>query len=169
MDFQLAEAAGTEALGAALARAAPWSRPQSLTVFLEGDLGSGKTTLARGLLRALGVTGTVRSPSYTLLESYAPPGRQVLHLDLYRLNSAAELEGLGLRDALDPGVLLLVEWPERARAGLPLPDLEVGLSFSGEQRRAQLVSGSAAGAAWLAGLSADPLIQNKGELVALDR
>ena len=145
----LPDAAATERLGAQLARAVPWSAPQALTAYLQGDLGAGKTTLVRGLLRELGVTGTVRSPSYTLLETYEISGHRILHLDLYRLAGSADVAGLGLRDELDPGVLLLIEWPERAAGSLPRADLLVGLSTLGEGRRAGIEGRGSAGAAWI--------------------
>ncbi len=153
----LREVADTELLGAALARAVPWSVPQPLTVFLQGELGAGKTTLARALLRALGVDGTVRSPSYTLLESYDTPLGRVLHLDLYRLAGGAEVESLGLRDELNPGVLLLVEWPDRAPGTLPPVDLRIELSPAGEGRKAQLEGATPAGALWLARATETPV------------
>jgi len=145
----LADSAATEGLGAALARTAPWSAPQAIAVYLHGELGAGKTTLVRGLLRELGVTGTVRSPTFTLLESYDCAAHLVLHVDLYRLAGSADVAGLGLRDEARPGVLLLVEWPERAAAALPPADLHVHLSIAGEGRRARLEAASPVGQAWL--------------------
>jgi tRNA threonylcarbamoyladenosine biosynthesis protein TsaE len=145
----LPDAAATERLGAELARAIPWSAPQALIAYLRGDLGAGKTTLVRGLLRELGVTGTVRSPSYTLLETYECSGHRVLHLDLYRLAGSADVASLGLRDELDPGVLLLIEWPERAAGSLPSADLLVNLSTLGEGRSAKIEVPAVAGQAWL--------------------
>lgn len=153
-ELGLLEAADTERLGAALARSLRWSTSGALTLYLQGELGSGKTTLARGLLGELGVEGTVRSPTYTLLETYEPAGHRVLHLDLYRLSGAAELTPLGLRDELGPGVLLLIEWPERAASGLPPPDLRVFLSLAPVGRVAQLNAEGIAGTAWLAALEA---------------
>jgi len=147
--LELADAVGSERLGAALARTIPWATPRALTLFLTGELGTGKTTLARGLLRALGVEDVVRSPSYTLVESYEAAGHRVLHLDLYRLGGATDLEALGLRDELDEGVLLLVEWPERAPAMLPIPDLQVSLRVAGEGRIARLEARTEVGAGWL--------------------
>ena len=141
--------ADTEALGAALARTAPWSAPQPLVVYLCGELGTGKTTLVRGLLRALGVQGTVRSPSYTLLEIYPTAAGQVLHLDLYRLRDPGEVEMLGLRDELNPGAMLLIEWPERADGALPSADLCVRLEVAGEGRVVDLKAQSAVGRDWL--------------------
>jgi tRNA threonylcarbamoyl adenosine modification protein YjeE len=148
-ELQLASAEDSEGFGAALARSVPWAAPRALTLFLTGELGTGKTTLARGLLRALGVEDVVRSPSYTLVESYEAAGHRVLHLDLYRLGGAADLEALGLRDELDEGVLLLVEWPERAPAMLPIPDLQVSLRVAGEGRIARLEARTEVGAGWL--------------------
>ncbi len=130
----LPDSDATEALGARLA-------PVLIdggVVFLSGDLGAGKTTLSRALLRAYGHTGPVRSPTYTLVEPYEIDGRAIYHLDLYRIADAGELEFLGLRDWLLPGRLLLVEWPERGRGFLPEPDLHLRLDYDGDGRRAFL-------------------------------
>jgi tRNA threonylcarbamoyladenosine biosynthesis protein TsaE len=114
-----------EALGARLAR----NCPPAFVIFLEGALGTGKTTLARGFLRGLGYTGAVRSPTYTLLEPYPCTDRVCHHLDLYRVNDAEELEYLGLRDLLTATATLLVEWPERGADSLPAPDLRIRLDY----------------------------------------
>ncbi|MDE2251168.1 MAG: tRNA (adenosine(37)-N6)-threonylcarbamoyltransferase complex ATPase subunit type 1 TsaE [Gammaproteobacteria bacterium] len=145
----LADADSTERLGAALARALPPGGMQPVIVSLHGQLGAGKTTLVRGLLRELGVSGAVRSPSYTLLETYDCADRRVLHLDLYRLAGSADVAGLGLRDELLPGVLLLVEWPERAAGSLPAADLEIWLFAPAEGRIARLQAEGPTGQAWL--------------------
>ena len=158
--LELADACECERLGAALARSIPWTSPRALTLFLTGELGTGKTTLARGLLRALGVEDVVRSPSYTLVESYEPAGHRVLHIDLYRLGGAADLEALGLRDELDKGVLLLVEWPEQAPSMLPIPDLQVSLRVAGEGRIAGLEARTEIGAAWLSATTIGPKRKN---------
>jgi len=129
-------AAATEALGARLFRLLE-SRPGAV-VYLEGPLGAGKTTLARGLLRAAGVTGAIRSPTYTLMEPYELGGRTILHLDLYRLNSPRELHPLGLTDYAPERSWWLVEWPERGAGVLPEPDLRVVLEHAGGGRRATL-------------------------------
>ncbi|MHB8919695.1 MAG: tRNA (adenosine(37)-N6)-threonylcarbamoyltransferase complex ATPase subunit type 1 TsaE [Halothiobacillus sp.] len=110
-------------LAGALARTAP----RTGLMFLEGSLGAGKTTFARAFLRALGVRGTVRSPTYTLIEPYDLADRRVLHLDLYRLASPEELDDLGLRDEFDQA-LILIEWPERGAGELPLADICVALA-----------------------------------------
>ncbi|RFF26483.1 tRNA (adenosine(37)-N6)-threonylcarbamoyltransferase complex ATPase subunit type 1 TsaE [Wenzhouxiangella sp. 15181] len=94
-------------------------------VYLSGDLGVGKTTLVRGLLRALGYEGRVKSPSYGLIESYVIDGRDIHHLDLYRLGHGEEIAYLGLEDLLTEGSLLLVEWPERGEGWLPGPDWHI--------------------------------------------
>jgi len=167
-EARLADEAATEALGHGLARALPPPSAGPLLLALEGELGAGKTTLARALLRALGAQGTVRSPSYTLLEPYDLPPWQVLHLDLYRLSDPGELESLGLRDALVPGHLWLVEWPARGAGHLPPADLWLRLSepapvaaVSGEapsgERRVAVEAHTPLGRAWLAALLAGDL------------
>jgi tRNA threonylcarbamoyladenosine biosynthesis protein TsaE len=147
----LADEAATRTLGADLARALP----DGGVLLLHGDLGTGKTTLARGFLQALGHDGPVRSPTYTLLEPYALPRGPVYHLDLYRLADAGELDFLGLRDLDDPGAVFLVEWPERGRGHLPAADLELTLDYAGDGRRVQFCPATSRGAAWLAGLNAN--------------
>jgi len=114
----------------ALGRAWAGHLKRGAVVFLAGDLGAGKTTLARGVLRGLGHAGAVTSPTYTLAECYAPGGRAVYHFDLYRLQSAAELETAGLRDALDGESLVLIEWPERGGDAMPAPDLRVDIRYA---------------------------------------
>jgi tRNA threonylcarbamoyladenosine biosynthesis protein TsaE len=131
----------TERLAQALASQAAWLRGK--VVYLHGDLGAGKTTLVRHLLRALGETGKVKSPTYGLMECYQPtagsaPGLKILHLDLYRLQDPEELEYLGMRDLLDADTLLLVEWPERGRGVLPAADATIDLVQSLQQRSAEI-------------------------------
>lgn len=146
----LADEAATIALGRALAASAP----SPAVVLLHGDLGAGKSTLARAWLRALGITGPVRSPTYTLVERYPlAGGGEALHLDLYRIGQAGELEFLGLDDP--DARLWLVEWPERGAGALPTADLEVRLAVDGDGRLATLVPASAAGQRWLSGLAID--------------
>ncbi len=107
-------------------------------VYLEGDLGSGKTTFARALLRALGASARVKSPTYSLVECYELPALTVWHLDLYRIADPGELEWLGL-DALDaPASLTLIEWPQRGAGRLPPPHLRVALQPAGAGRIARL-------------------------------
>lgn len=137
------------AIGAALARGLPDLGAAPLLLFLTGELGAGKTTLARGLLAALGVTGTVRSPTYTLIELYTLPRLTVVHADLYRLFDPDELEALGLRDLHAPGHLWIVEWPERGSHSLPPPDLELRLAIEARAHTVQVESTSERGTAWL--------------------
>ncbi|MFZ7096144.1 tRNA (adenosine(37)-N6)-threonylcarbamoyltransferase complex ATPase subunit type 1 TsaE [Luteimonas dalianensis] len=134
-----------------LARLLAASQPDPAVVYLGGNLGAGKSTLARAWLRSLGVEGTIRSPTYTLVERYRLGDSEALHLDLYRIGSGAELEFLGLDEA--PARLWLVEWPERGAGGLPAADLEVGLAISGSGREAVLRAGSEAGRGWLGALA----------------
>lgn len=137
----------TASLAAALAATAP----VGAVVHLQGDLGAGKSTLARAWLRALGVTGPIRSPTYTLVERYPlASGGEALHLDLYRIGDPGELEFLGLDDA--DARLWLVEWPERGVRALPAPDLEVGLVVLGQGRACRLRFRTTAGDAWVAAL-----------------
>ena len=104
-------------------------------VFLEGQLGVGKTTFSRGILRAKGHEGTVKSPTFTLVEPYDVPGGQVYHFDLYRLNSPEEVEYLGVDDYLDSDQLCLIEWSDRGRHYLPDCDLLVHLTVEGKGRK----------------------------------
>ncbi len=148
LTLHLGDAEATERLGRALATLLP---EQGL-VTLSGDLGAGKTTLVRGVLRALGVAGAVRSPTYTLVEPYLLPGRRVFHLDLYRLADAEELEFIGIRDLLAPASLLLVEWPERGAGVLPGADLAIRLAHAGAGRDAELSAPTPAGTRVLSNL-----------------
>ena len=138
MKIELPDAAATEALGAAIASALEPSI-SGLIVFLYGDLGAGKTTLARQLLRSLGVGGTIRSPTYTLMEPYRANGRDLLHMDLYRLNDPAELHNLGLVDYAPTQTLWLVEWPEKGSDLLPQADISIMLSTVEQARRADVI------------------------------
>ena len=150
MELILADEAATACAGAALARSLPDIGGCNLLLSLSGELGSGKTTLARGLLRALGVTGSVRSPTFTLVEPYDTVRGRVHHLDLYRLEPGAPaLEGLGFRDIRGAPGLVLVEWPERAGAALGDADLAVQLAHEGTGRRLSLSARGESGRAWL--------------------
>lgn len=148
IDVLLTDAAATETLGASLASL---NTPGLIT--LEGVLGAGKTTLVRGFLRALGHEGSVKSPTYTLVEPYRVGGREVFHMDLYRLVDPDELEELGVRDYFAGEAWILVEWPERGAPVLPAPDLTIRLLPEGEGRRARLGGVSGLGQAWLEALA----------------
>lgn len=154
----LPDSEATEALGRALAA----TRPAQAMVHLHGDLGAGKSTLARALLRALGVQGPIRSPTYTLVERYPlGAGGEALHLDLYRIGQAGELDFLGLDDA--DARLWLVEWPERGAGVLRTPDLEVALEVLGEGRAATLRFRGRQGDAWAERLDAQGGLQGLPE------
>ncbi len=137
----LDSAAAQEALGGHLARVSP----PGLVIYLDGELGTGKTTLARGFLRGLGFLGPVRSPTYTLIEPYPFADRLCYHLDLYRLGDPGELEYLGIRDLLTPETLLLVEWPERGAGELPPADLVIHLDSAPGGRWLTLAAASSLG------------------------
>lgn len=140
----------TEAATIALARRLAPALLDGGVVFLRGELGAGKTTFARALLRALGVGERVKSPTYSLLERYTVNGRDAFHLDLYRIADTGELEWLGLDELDSPETLVLVEWPERGLGALPAPDLEVALEHDGSGRRAYLSPVSPRGQRWMA-------------------
>ncbi|KQQ75491.1 tRNA threonylcarbamoyladenosine biosynthesis protein TsaE [Xanthomonas sp. Leaf131] len=151
---QLDDAQATETVGQAMAAA----RPASAVVQLHGDLGAGKSTLARALLRALGVTGPIRSPTYTLVERYPlSTGDEAWHLDLYRIGHAGELDFLGLDEG--SASLWLIEWPERGAGALPPVDLDVELAVEGQGRSIRLLGRSDTGRDWLMQLAQQPQLQ----------
>ncbi len=154
MELKLKDSAATEALGVSLARAMP-PLDTAAVLYLGGELGAGKTTVARALLRATGVLGTIRSPTYTLVEVYAQGTAHYVHVDLYRLATPAEVDDLGLRDYWQPRHLILIEWPERGGAGLLSADLHLSLDYEGGGRRAHLVGLTPLGQAWLVNLAHD--------------
>jgi tRNA threonylcarbamoyladenosine biosynthesis protein TsaE len=138
-----------EAATSALARCVAATLAGGLVMYLEGSLGAGKTSFARALLRTLGVTTRIKSPTYTLVEFYPLARGQAWHLDLYRIADPAELEWLGLDALADADALVLVEWPEHGAGALPPADLLVHLEHAGSGRRASLVPRSARGEAIL--------------------
>ncbi len=126
----LSDETQTRAAGMALGHAlVGCSSPKAMIVTLQGDLGAGKTTLVSALLHGMGHVGQVPSPTYTLIEPYELAGRNLFHLDLYRLTDPQQLEDLGWRDLLQPGAILFVEWPERVGGYLPTADLSVRLDY----------------------------------------
>ena len=134
LELHLDGEAAQEALGARLAAACDGP----VLIFLQGDLGAGKTTLTRGFLRGLGHQGAVKSPTYTLVEPYRVGGRRVYHLDLYRVADPGELEYLGLREMLEEDAVLLIEWAERGEGWLPQPDLRVNIRHASNGRGLRL-------------------------------
>jgi tRNA threonylcarbamoyladenosine biosynthesis protein TsaE len=146
----LPDASATEALGARIATASLLAAGLPLRCYLHGDLGSGKTTLTRGLLHALGVTGRIKSPTYTLVEPYALSGnRKAYHLDLYRFEHPQEWDDAGLDELLQEPAIMMVEWPDKAHGRLPPADLDIRLAVQGQERTAQLDAHTAAGHAVL--------------------
>jgi tRNA threonylcarbamoyladenosine biosynthesis protein TsaE len=125
-----------------------------VVLYLSGELGAGKTTFARGFLGGLGVPGPVRSPTYTLLELYPASALTVVHLDLYRLNSAAEIEGLGLREWAQAKHVWLIEWPERGVGRLPPADITLAFSVGAHGHDIELSAASTLGESWLAEVEA---------------
>lgn len=140
--WELPDEAATSALAVRLAGVLD----EGLVVYLHGDLGAGKTSFARALLGALGVGERIKSPTYSLVESYRAGQRPAWHLDLYRIADPGELEWLGLDALSDPSALVLVEWPERGVGALPEPDLIIHLSYAGLGRRAVVETRTARGA-----------------------
>lgn len=151
--LQLKGEEATVSAGEALGRASLATGLQAgLVVFLRGQLGAGKTTLCRGVLRAFGHCGAVKSPTYTLVEPYDFGAQHVYHFDLYRLGDAEELEYMGVRDYFSPHSLSLVEWPERGAGVLPQADLLAQLELFGSGRQLHLQANSPAGEAVLAAM-----------------
>lgn len=122
-------------------------------IFLEGDLGAGKTTLSRGLIRGLGHVGAVKSPTFTLVEPYEFGSIRAYHFDLYRLVDPEELEYLGARDYFQDDSLCLVEWPQKGASLLPKPDLTITISPEASGRSLSLSPQSARGESWCAALA----------------
>jgi tRNA threonylcarbamoyladenosine biosynthesis protein TsaE len=141
-DIYLADEAATLKLGAHIAVLCP---KQQFTIHLEGELGAGKTTLSRGLLRELGHQGNVKSPTYTLVEQYNLAQRSVFHFDLYRLTDPEELEYIGLDDYMNSNSLCLIEWPQQGGNQLPSPDIIVKLQYDENGRQARILACSDAG------------------------
>lgn len=147
--FDLADEAATTALAQRVAA----TLDGGAVIYLHGELGAGKTSFARALLGALGVGERVKSPTYSLVESYAlAAGGSAWHLDLYRIADAGELEWLGLDALAEPDALVLVEWPERGRGSLPAADIDLHLSHAGEGRHARMHAASTRGRTLVAAL-----------------
>jgi len=146
LTLTLPDEAATLRLGEACAAGAANGR----VLHLRGELGAGKTTLVRGLLRALGHRGRVKSPTYTLVEPYTDLRLNLYHFDFYRFKDRSEWLSSGFREHFNPQSLCIVEWPERAGDLIAAPDLDIQLQYQGEARSASLVAHSPAGEAWLA-------------------
>ena len=133
--------ADTLALGAALAVCLE----PGLVVYLSGELGTGKTTLVRGVLRGLGYTGHVKSPTYTLVELYKVSRLYLYHFDFYRFNDPREFGEAGFRESFNPDTVCLVEWPEKAAGEVPAADVRVEMRMDGSGRTAEVYADTEAG------------------------
>ena len=138
---------------------------QGITIYLHGNLGAGKTTFVRGFLHALGVSGQVKSPTFTVVEPYELPGGVAYHFDLYRIVDPEELELLGVRDYFAPNAFVLVEWPEHGAGVLPQADMEVHLEYAGTARHLTLRAATVKGQAVLGSLFASRSKENGQELI----
>ena len=141
----LADESATLTFGAQLAR----ELKPGMTFYLEGDLGAGKTTLVRGVLRALGYNGRVKSPTYTLAETYDLPTFDLYHFDLYRMHDPREWLDAGFRDVNDGRAVSLIEWPEKAAGWLPAPDVIIRLTIADDAREIECSAASLRGAHYL--------------------
>ena len=150
--MHLSDEAATRALGARLARVLD----PGMSLYLRGDLGSGKTTLVRGLLRDLGYEGRVKSPTYSLVELYAVSRLNLHHFDFYRFNEPKEWRDAGFGEYFNDASVCLVEWPEKAAGFLPDADIDIAFAFSGEGRDVSVRAGTQRGNACISRLMQMP-------------
>ncbi|WP_131111476.1 tRNA (adenosine(37)-N6)-threonylcarbamoyltransferase complex ATPase subunit type 1 TsaE [Sulfuricystis thermophila] len=155
-EFQLPDETATLALGAWLAGLLPKDVSPAAVIYLEGDLGAGKTTLVRGLLQKLDFRGPVKSPTFTLVEPYVISGLHLYHFDFYRFNFPEEFLDAGVDEYFANEGLCLVEWPNRAAPYLPPPDISIRLLHAGDGRHACIEAVSERGRRWLASSPALP-------------
>ena len=155
LEYFLVDERATIAVGDGLAKVVLAQAEQSdkvqpvLIVYLNGDLGAGKTTLTRGFVRGMGYKGNVKSPTYTLVEPYELPPWQVYHFDLYRLGDPEELEYMGIRDYFAENCCCFIEWPEKGAGILAKADIVIELDYQDEQRTVVLCASSVRGEAVL--------------------
>ncbi|MBV6273532.1 tRNA (adenosine(37)-N6)-threonylcarbamoyltransferase complex ATPase subunit type 1 TsaE [Alcaligenaceae bacterium CGII-47] len=159
LSLHLEDEDATVALAQQLAPLLCGQHPATITsgsggrLHLRGELGAGKTALVRALLRAAGVTGRIKSPSYALLESYNVSNLYFYHFDFYRFSDAREWLDAGFRELMHEAAIVLIEWPEKAGELLPPPDLDILLEYSGSSRHAHLSAYSDKGRLWLTQLT----------------
>jgi len=144
VNFHLVDEAAALQLAASFAE----FKPDKAIIYLLGDLGTGKTTFSRGFIQASGHHGNVKSPTYTLVESYLLPDCTIHHMDLYRLADAEELEYLGIHELTESGICL-IEWPQRGEGVIPQSDLTLNLNYEGQGRRLLAESHNPMAAGWL--------------------
>ena len=135
LTYELIDAEATIAMGNRLANIIRNDLKQGIVVYLNGDLGAGKTTLTRGFVQGMGHKGNVKSPTYTLVEPYELEQWNVYHFDLYRLADPEELEYMGIRDFFGEKCCCFIEWPEKGEGLLPKPDLIINLEYVGLERK----------------------------------
>ena len=153
LNYFLADESATVAMGNALAEVVKNDTKQGVVVFLNGDLGAGKTTLTRGFVQAMGHAGHVKSPTYTLVEPYDLGDWRVFHFDLYRLADPEELEFMGIRDYFDDRSCCFIEWPEKGTGLLANADLTINMAYQEEQRNICLHAETPLGAQMLQALT----------------
>lgn len=143
--LRIARALPDETATAALGRELAGGVQPGMVIYLSGDLGAGKTTLTRALLRAAGVTGSIKSPTFTLVELYTVSRLYFYHFDFYRFKSSEEWEEAGLREYFGGPAVCLIEWPEKAAAHLPSPDVRITMEIDGTGRRVTMTATTEAG------------------------
>jgi tRNA threonylcarbamoyladenosine biosynthesis protein TsaE len=155
----------TEQLAKAMAQHCPQNK--RLIIFLQGEIGVGKTTFTRFFLQALGHTGAVKSPTYTLIESYALPHYELFHVDLYRLQTATELLATGLQDEFERLAIWLIEWPEQALNLLPHADLRCNFTLEKSYRKIELQAQTVLGQQLLPAINRSCIVSSKTQTVSL--
>ncbi len=146
VSFHLSDEVATVSMGKKIAAAVKNELKQGIVVYLNGDLGAGKTTLTRGFVQGMGHKGNVKSPTYTLVEPYELEEWNVYHFDLYRLADPEELEFMGIRDYFNQNCCCFVEWPEKGNGMLAKADVLINIAYYGEERELEMLAKTPLGA-----------------------